>query len=527
MLKATGFHNIQIIFLTVCSLVTLRLSAQGNRERTDLLRNAKHENHITGKDIGLIDSAFKNGYTDNIVYVDVDGRKFPTLNIQSTDGNVYKGGGRTTYSIWTRDLYWGFLGWSQAGDESVLPVMRSSLCLLLMAKNKNQALGQSKTWPLNDKRFYIPQAYTTGLSIAMDFFPWCSESQTDFLLLAHNYWKLSGDRRFIDSIWNDIVYVTETLELLDSNGNSLPDALQGSYDYQGVGLHTEEPLMCAKTSMAYKAVAELARMLGKRSYAAKLEKLAAKVKATMNKDVAAGGLWKKTSDGGYYVNMRHIDKGEKGIDDRFIPYENLVSVWCGMTDHRQDEAIFSKLDDGFEKYYDLTYGPMYCAPAVHNDQSVMDCSSVTWLAFLDVYLRGKKGHDANRAKIFSLLMKHARDAGGIPFPEGAGIYGSLTGGAGRAWDNGNFFHLLLDGIYGIGKDKDGIMVTAPEKIEGVPLTALQHVCWREAVYDFTWSGEGKHIQYLSLDGKKISPRKDIYRLQQATGHHQIEIRLAP
>ena len=36
---------------------------------------------------------------------------------------------------------------------------------------------------------------------------------------------------------------------------------------------------------------------------------------------------------------------------------------------------------------------MYCAPAGHNDKSVMDCSSVTWLAFLDIYLRGKKGYE--------------------------------------------------------------------------------------------------------------------------------------
>ena len=169
-------------------------------------------------------------------------------------------------------------------------------------------------WPLKDKRFYIPQAYTTGLNIAMDLFPWCSESQADFLLLAYNYWRLSGDRKFIESIWNDIKYVTKTLELPDTNGNSLPDALQGSYDYQFISVNTEEPLMCAKTSMAYSDVAKLARMLGKDKYADSLETLAAKIKETMNKSVENGGLWKKEGKGGYYV-IRKISKEKEKIPE--------------------------------------------------------------------------------------------------------------------------------------------------------------------------------------------------------------------
>jgi|GEM_PF-177699 len=139
--------------------------------------------HIVSKDIPAIDEAFLHGYVHNLVNEFVDNQYVPVLTIQCTDESVHKvngpyDAGRTTYSsIWTRDLYWGFLGWFQAGDDNVQDLMKSSLQLLIKAKNKNQALGQSKFWPLSDERFYIPQAYTTGLKIAMDFFPWCSESQ--------------------------------------------------------------------------------------------------------------------------------------------------------------------------------------------------------------------------------------------------------------------------------------------------------------------------------------------------------------
>ena len=539
------------IILLVCCIGTENLYSQGiNREilggESKPGEGRKHEiKHIRSKDIGLIDSAFQDGYTDNIVNVNVDSEKIQTLTIQSTDGNKYIGAGRTSYSVWTRDLYWGFLGWAQAGDDHVFQMMKSSLRLLVMAKDKNQAIGQSKVWPLNDKRFYIPQAYTTGLKIAIDLFPWCSESQADFLLLAYNYWRLSGDMKFIKSIWNNIVYVTKTLELLDTNGNSLPDALQGSYDYQFISVNTEEPLMCAKTSMAYSSVAELARMLGKDRYADSLETLAAKIKKTMNKSVENGGLWKKEGKGGYYV-IRKISKekekipefilkempsyitlfySKEGILDKFIPYENLVPMWCGMTNSKQDKAIFSKLDAGFKKYYDLPYGPEYCAPAGHNDQSVMNCSSVPWLGFLDVYLRGKKGHETNRSRIFDMLMKHAHDAGGIPFPEGAGIYGNLTGGAGRTWDNGNFFHMLICGVYGLEKSKDGIKIVSPEKIDGTPLTMLQNFRWRKAIYNFKWVGEGRSIKSVTMDGNEIASKQGVYKLTNKTGKHEVEIEL--
>ncbi len=234
-------------------------------------------------------------------------------------------------------------------------------------------------------------------------------------------WELSGDMSFIKSIWDDIVYVTQTLELMDTDGNSLPDALWGSYDYMWIKTGSEEPLMCAKTSLAYKSVARLAKLQGRNEYADHLDKLAAKVKVTMNKPLDEGGLWKPEAGGGYYVQIRRITPGEDSIEDLFIPYNNLVPMWCGMTDSHQDRAIFTMLDTHFDRYYDLEYGPIYCAPAAKNEESVMDCSSVTWLAFLDVYLRGKKGHELNRSRIHDLLMQHAGDAGGTLFPEGAGV----------------------------------------------------------------------------------------------------------
>jgi hypothetical protein len=484
--------------------------------------------HAFSRDISTLDEAFLHGYIHNIVAENFDGEKVQTLTIQCTDESVHKvegnmPEGRTTYSVWTRDLYWGFLGWAQAGDDRVLNMMKSSLQLLIRAKNKNQALGQSKVWPLNDERFYIPQAYTTGLVIAMDFFPWCSESQADFLLLAYNYWRLSSDSAFIASIWSEIVYVTQTLELMDTNGNSLPDALWGSYDYMWLKTDSEEPLMCAKTSLAYSSIARLAQMLGKDGYAAHLENLAAMIKDTMNKPVEQGGLWKNEGKGGYYVQMRSIRKDSEKIKELFIPYDNLVPIWCGMTSPDQDKAIFQKLDMNFDKIYNLVYGPMYCAPAAHNEKSVMDCSSVMWLAFLDIYLRGGKGYDTNRARIYNLLIKHAGDAGGILFPEGAGVYGNLTGGAGRSWDNGNFFHMLICGIYGLEKSKEGIHISTPCPIKDLPMSELLNICWREAVYNFHWVGQGSRIAQLLLDGNEIMPESGEYILSNKTGTHEVKI----
>lgn len=486
--------------------------------------------HIASKDIPAIDEAFLHGYVHNIVSEVVDDQYIPTLTIQCTDESVHKVEGqmvtgRTTYSVWTRDLYWGFLGWTQAGDDKTLDMMKSSLKLLITAKNKNQAIGQSRLWPLNDERFYIPQAYTTGLVTAMDFYPWCSESQADFVMLAFNYWKMSGDSAFIASIWSEITYVTQTLELLDTNGNSLPDALWGSYDYMWIKTGSEEPLMSAKTSLAYSSVAQLARMMGREAYAARLEKLAETIRSTMNRPVEEGGLWKKEGKGGYYVQMRKITRGEEKIEDLFIPYNNLVPMWCGMTGPEKDIAIFQKLDMNFDKIYNLKYGPMYCAPAGKNEMSVMDCSSVTWLAFLDVYLRSKKGYETNRDRIYSLLMKHSLDAGGILFPEGAGVYGNLTGGAGRSWDNGTYFHMLVCGIYGIEKTDAGIQISPPNPIMDLPLTELLNVCWKKAVYNFRWEGRGKRIAQIFIDGIELKPESGNFTLTNATGVHEVTIRI--
>ncbi|MFA5817132.1 MAG: hypothetical protein WC865_16115 [Bacteroidales bacterium] len=486
--------------------------------------------HIESKDFPAIDEAFLHGYVHNLVNEVIDGQYIPALTIQCTDESIHKvegqlEAGRTSYSVWTRDLYWGFLGWSQAGDDNVQDLMKSSLQLLIKAKNKNQAVGQSKVWPLNDERFYIPQAYTTGLVIAMDFFPWCSESQADFLSLAYNYWKMSGDSTFIASIWSEIVYVTQTLELLDTNGNSLPDALWGSYDYMWLKTKSEEPLMCAKTSLAYSSVAGLARMLGRDGYAARLEKLAATIKETMSQPVENGGLWKSEGSGGYFVQMRNIAKGSEKTEDLFIPYDNLVPIWCGMTSPEQDKAIFQKLDMDFDKIYNLKYGPMYCAPAGHSEKSVMDCSSVTWLAFLDIYLRGKKGYETNRGRIYNLLMQHSGDSGRILFPEGAGVYGSLTGGAGRSWDNGNFFHMLVCGIYGVEKSKEGIRISSPNPIRDLPLTELLNIRWKNAVYNIHWQGQGSRIAQILLDGNEIKPESGNFMLTSETGIHDVKVML--
>jgi hypothetical protein len=511
-------------FLLIIPLIVLFSCTEPAKKEATLIPE-----HVMSRDLPLIEEAFLHGYTHNIIYEDVDGEKIPTLTIQCTSEGNHRGGpelqpDRNGFSIWTRDLYWGFQGWNLAGDDRVLKMMKSSLVLLIEAKARNQALGQSELWPLNNQRFYIPQAYTRGLESALNFYPWCSESQADFLLMAHDYWKLSDDIEFIKTIWDEIEYITQTLELLDTDGNALPDAIQGSYDYMWIKEDSEEPLMCAKTSLAYQGVSVLAQELGKDNYADHLSTLADRIKEEMNLPVEAGGLWKQ--DEGYYIQMRALGTEQDSIHDLFIPYNNLVPMWCEMTSREQDSFIFAKLDGSFNEIYDLEYGPMYCAPAGKNEQSVMDCSSVTWLAFLDVYLRGKKGHEQNRDKIFSMLMEHAGDAGGIPFPEGAGVYGYLTGGAGRSWDNGNFFHMLIAGIYGIEKDKEGITLSDPDPLASVPLTELRNVRWRDAVYDFSWEGKGTKIRELKLDGKVLHSNSGTFSLHKSKGHHIVTVSLS-
>ena len=168
---------------------------------------------------------------------------------------------------------------------------------------------------------------------------------------------------------------------------------------------------------------------------------------------------------------------------------------------------------------------MYCAPAGKNECSVMDCSSVTWLAFLDIYLRGKKDYPAGRDRIYRLLVEHMHDAGGTPFPEGAGVYGYLTGGAGRSWDNGNFFHMLICGICGIRKDREGIHISGPHTLQSLPLSELDNVKWQKATYDFTWDGDGEEIREVLLDGKPVPRSGETWLLDASKGNHRVTIKL--
>ncbi len=486
--------------------------------------------NVQTTDFPVVQDAFTHGYTHNNVIDTITGQPYPTLMIQCVSGGVHQphsDESKDFFSVWTRDLYWGFLGWSQAGDDAVLKRMKSSILALIACKNENKAEGHNKSWPLNDGRYYIPQAWCLGGAVAQDFFPYCSESQCDFLLLTHNYWKMTGDTEFIKSIWGDIEYVTQNIELMDTNGNSLPDALWGSYDYQGLGLDQEEPLMCAKASAAYSAVASLAHEVGKDAEAKRLRALAERVRVTMNLPISEGGLWQPDTDGGYYVNSRHIAKDNKSVDDRFIPYENLVPMFLGMTGQAQDKQIFDRLDRGFRTYYCAKWGPMYTAPIGKTAASILDHATTPWLGFLDVYLRCKKRDSMIRSDVFALLIKNAYVLPAAPFSEGAGISGTLTGGAGRAWDNGNFFHCLISGIYGLEKSRTGIQVSAPAKIDGFPITELENVRWKNAVYDFTWTGSGSIIDQVLLDGKPCLPctSSGAYLLHKPTGLHKVTVKM--
>lgn len=477
----------------------------------------------------IIQDALLHGYTHNLKVADAAGVNMKTLQIQCISNLKHQDNSNENIgSVWVRDLFWGFQGWVQAVDPSVLDVMKSSIELLIIAKANNQALGKSENWPLNDKRFYIPQAYTNSdgkLNPPMNLYPYCSESQAHFLLLVRNYWQQTGDLAFVDKIWPEIRYVVENLLLLDTNGNALPDQLQGSYDYQWITLDTEESLMCATTSAAYSAIAELAGELGKNEYADSLKILAEKIKTEMNKPVEEGGLWKNTPDGGgYYINFRKIGQ-EPMLDERFLPYENLGPMYFGMTSSEQDQKIFTELDNNYSKYYDLKYGPLLITDQVgHTELTEVEYTSGPWLGFFDVYLRGEKGHDKNRSRIFKSLLDHAWDIPAGCFTEGLGVYGNLTGGAGRSWDNGNFFHTLIVGILGIEKSKDGIAIKAPRPVDSIPMGSLQNVGWKNAIYHFQWKGKGGNIKEVLLDGRKIQPSdqdgKESYLLTKTKGEHQ-------
>lgn len=423
---------------------------------------------------------------------------------------------------------WGYLGWSQAGDDHTLARMRSSLNILINCMHRNQAVGTNRGWPLDDRRYYIPQAFTNGGTIAENFFPFCSESQADFLLLAHKYWLMSGDNPYIRRIWPDILYVTETLKKMDSDGNALPDQLWGTYDYQTIGQNTEEPLISAKTALAYRDFAQMARSIGQPEAARPLEKLAERIVVQMNKPVEKGGLWKPLPHGGgYFVNARnHINENGGTIDDRLIPYENLVPIFCGMTSRARAEVIFTELDQRFDQFYPLKWGPEYVVPAHASPNKVINCSTAPWLGFLDVYLRCKLNHSDNRSKIFKLLIEHAYDVPAVPFAEGAGNSGTLTGGAGRAWDNGNFFQCLINGIYNVEKDANGLTIGAPVKMADFPLTELNNMRWRDAIYNLQWRGEGTKIKSVTIDGQPaIKLGEERYRLAEKAGIHNVLIEM--
>lgn len=86
--------------------------------------------------------------------------------------------------------------------------------------------------------------------------------------------------------------------------------------------------------------------------------------------------------------------------------------------------------------------------------------------------------------------------------------------------------MLICGIYGLQKNKDGIQIMAPEKIDGVPLTGLANLRWRNATYNFKWTGAGEDIKSVTVDGKKVASNSGIYRLAKRTGTHEVRIVLS-
>lgn len=486
--------------------------------------------HVTTPDYGqLIDDAFVHGFVHNIVGEYVDNEWLLSLTVGCAWNGKHSDSfwpERAHFSVWTRDLYWGFKGWIPAGDDQVLAMMRDSIWLLKKTKDRNQALGQSELWPLNDERFYIPQAFLPKLEIAVNFFPWNAESQAHFILLVQDYWRLTHDRAFLELIWPDVCYVARTIELLDTTGNNLPDHVYGSYDYQGVGPGTEEPWLCATVYATYRAMDELGQAMNAPELAKRYATLAEAVKAQMNKDVADGGLWTEDGElGGHFVNMHYLKETPARADNTFIPYENLGPIFYGVTSPERSAAIFEILDANYERFYDLKYGPMYVARAVRNEETEVEYSSTPWLGFVDVYCRGELGIETNRDRIWQGLTDHAYDVDHVAFPEGIGIFGYLTGCAGRSWDNGNFFHTLLESIYGVRKKAAGLVLSNPKPVAGFALTTLENLQWQGATYTVRFKGEGKTIASLTLDGTPQTPVNGDYTLSGNAGAHEVVVQL--
>ena len=87
--------------------------------------------------------------------------------------------------------------------------------------------------------------------------------------------------------------------------------------------------------------------------------------------------------------------------------------------------------------------------------------------------------------------------------------------------------MLISGVYGIQKDRKGVSITNPNPLNSQPLTALQHVCWRDAVYDFSWQGTGNQIAKVSMDGRILKSEKGKFLLDAERGHHKVVIELEP
>jgi hypothetical protein len=85
--------------------------------------------------------------------------------------------------------------------------------------------------------------------------------------------------------------------------------------------------------------------------------------------------------------------------------------------------------------------------------------------------------------------------------------------------------MLIAGIYGIEKDREGITLSDPDPLATVPLTELRNVHWRDAVYDFSWEGKGTNIKELKLDGKVLHSNSGTFRLHKSRGHHIVTVSL--
>jgi hypothetical protein len=83
--------------------------------------------------------------------------------------------------------------------------------------------------------------------------------------------------------------------------------------------------------------------------------------------------------------------------------------------------------------------------------------------------------------------------------------------------------MLICGVYGLEKSNSGILIYSPKPINGVPLTELRNICWRKAIYNFTWEGKGSQLAHVFVDGKKISSDSEHILLTMDKGIHEVKI----